>query len=75
MRVVVSECAGVAGVVFRPAIVVCLRLVCSLLQCVVLYVLLLLLFILYVCVTQRFEFFKEKRYINIYYYYCVLQCL
>ena len=28
------------------------------------------LFILYVCVTQRFEFFKEKRYIHIY-YYCV----
>ena len=27
------------------------------------------LFILYVCVTQRLSYFKEKRYINMYYYY------
>ena len=35
-----------------------------------LYIIVFELFILYVCVIQRFEYLKEKRYINMYYCYC-----
>ena len=38
-------------------------------SCLAIFV--LLVSTLYVCVTQRFELFKEKRYINIYHYYYV----